>query len=205
MKWEAWRTKSCAITWYHQALSAAGCGVHYLKLKTHLRKLLALRKEQITLGCRKCSISDAFSRKEERETPELYSPSWKWLVILGRALNLPSDTVTHSQGCYEISLVTSTGQTCAFLHVFSENITFSPFSTWGHSNKFIFRNSLQKLTVKVRSITGFRNNKYEAGLQMAVKHLEALRLTSGSRVYALCFIFFINYLSLVWKKDYSLV
>lgn len=72
------------------ALSAAGCGVHYLKLKTHLRKLLALRREQITLGCRKCSISAAFSRKEERETPELYSPSWKWLVILGRALNLPS-------------------------------------------------------------------------------------------------------------------
>lgn len=55
------------------ALSAAGCGVHYLK--THLRKLLALRREQITLGCRKCSISAAFSRKEERETPELYSPS----------------------------------------------------------------------------------------------------------------------------------
>jgi len=34
------------------------------------------------------------------------------------------DTVTHSQGCYEISLVTSMGQTCAFLHVFTENITF---------------------------------------------------------------------------------
>lgn len=79
-----------------------------------------------------------------------------------------------------------------------KTLLFSTFSTWGHSNKFIFRNSLQKLTVKVRSITGFRNdNKYEAGLQMAVKHLEALRLTSGSRVYALCFIFFINYLSLV--------
>lgn len=189
------------------ALSAAGCGVHYLKLKTHLRKLLALRREQITLGCRKCSISAAFSRKEERKN------SWALLSLLKMTCHFGQGTQpafgtllhTHRAAMRSHWWLQRDRRVHSYMYLL-KTLLFSPFSTWGHSNKFIFRNSLQKLTVKVRSITGFRNdNKYEAGLQMAVKHLKALRLTSGSRVYALCLIFFINYLSLVWKKDYSLV